>query len=130
MDNKYGRDALHELIKTLADTSLQPFIPAPEEYAIGAKNFFDDMREYLVGVGVLGVNKSNPAKYTIEKDGTSLPKFLNRLLGLPVHAQNSLFSYFTNIINELIKRAKANGTFDKGIMGKLDLEKSFFNHIF
>lgn len=117
MDNKYGRDALSELIKTLSNPDVKPVIPAPSEYKLGEDKFFEDMREYLVGVGVLSVNKSNPNKFTAEKDASTLSKFLNRLLGLPVYAQNMLFSYFTNIINELIRRAKANGTFDKGIMG-------------
>lgn len=111
------------MIKTLSNPDVKPIIPAPSDYKLGEDKFFDDMREYLVGVGVLSVNKSNLNKFMVEKDASTLSKFLNRLLGMPVYAQNMLFSYFTNIINELIRRAKANGTFDKGIMGKF----SFFN---
>lgn len=52
--------------------------------------------------------------------GHSLSKFLNRLLGLPVHAQNALFDYFTAIVNELVAQAKFDGTYDMGIMGELE----------
>uniref|UniRef100_A0A1I7S5S4 Protein strawberry notch homolog 1-like n=1 Tax=Bursaphelenchus xylophilus TaxID=6326 RepID=A0A1I7S5S4_BURXY len=117
LDNRYGREALQIMIRTLANPRIPPLLPPPKDYRIQNANFFEDMREYLVGVGVLSKNPNNPAGVlTIEKEGVSLAKFLNRLLGLPVHAQNALFGYFTDIINELIKRAKANGTFDKGIM--------------
>jgi hypothetical protein len=121
LDNKYGRDAMQELIRTMADTTMKPRIPPPTDYPLGADKFFSDMRQYLVGVGVLGQNKSNPAKYLIEKAGNLLATVLNRLLGLPVHAQNALFAYFTSINNALIRQAKANGTFDKGILGAFSL---------
>lgn len=120
MDNKYGRLALKTLIEILSNPDVRPIIPPPNDYALGSDKFFDDMRQYLVGVGVLREVKSDSNRYHPEKEATSLPKFLNRLLGLPVHAQNSLFSYFSNIINELIKVAKIEGTYDKGIMGKLN----------
>ncbi|CAD5223444.1 unnamed protein product [Bursaphelenchus okinawaensis] len=117
LDNRYGRDALQIMIKTLSNPRNKLFLPPPADYKVQNASFFEDMREYLVGVGVLSKNPNNPAGVlTIEKEGVSLSKFLNRLLGLPVHAQNALFGYFTDIINELIKQAKANGTFDKGIM--------------
>ncbi|KAI6190238.1 hypothetical protein M3Y97_00095300 [Aphelenchoides bicaudatus] len=117
LDNRYGRAALQTLVNILSDPDVKPILPPPSDYGLGSDKFFEDMREYLVGVGVLrSSSKPNSNKYSLEKEATSLPKFLNRLLGLPVHAQNSLFSYFTNIINELIRRAKIEGTYDKGIM--------------
>ncbi|PIO76469.1 helicase protein, partial [Teladorsagia circumcincta] len=39
-----------------------------------------------------------------------------RILGIPVHAQNALFHYFTEIVAELIAQAKLDGTYDMGIM--------------
>lgn len=119
LDNRYGREALQILVRTLANSRNQPLLPAPESYKVSGANFFDDQREYLIGVGVLSRNPNNPLGIlTVEKEGLSLSKFLNRLFGLPVHAQNALFGYFTDIIAELVKKAKANGTFDKGIMGE------------
>ncbi|KAI6213229.1 hypothetical protein M3Y94_00125800 [Aphelenchoides besseyi] len=133
LDNKYGREALHLMIRALADPKVVPILPAPSNYPVGSENFFSDMRQYLVGVGVLGVNEDDSQSYVVEKEGSSLSKFLNRLLGLPVHAQNALFSYFTDIINELVRRAKKGGIFDKGIMdlgGESDQAKKIEHRVF
>ena len=88
-----------------------------------------DMRIYLEGVGLLiristvnrqQIDKSNgntPFQWVADRNIT-IAKFLNRLLGLPVHAQNTLFQYFSDIVAELICRAKRDGTLDMGIIGK------------
>lgn len=73
------------------------------------------MARYLEGVGVL--TRENGA-YCIEKDSATITKFLNRILGLPVHAQNALFQYFSDIVAELVKQAKHDGSYDMGIMGR------------
>lgn len=73
------------------------------------------MRVFMEGVGLLC--KASTTTYTIEREAIFIPKFLNRLLGLPVYAQNSLFQYFSDIVAELIKQAKFDGTYDMGIMG-------------
>lgn len=52
----------------------------------------------------------------IEKDSLNISRFLNRLLGLPVNLQNKVFSYFTDTLEEVIKRAKRSGRWDSGIM--------------
>ena len=106
------------MLRALGNPQSEPFIKAPADYAVGTEHFFADMRQYLVGVGVLSVSERTPNAYVTEREALSLAKFLNRLLGLPVHAQNALFGYFTDIISELIRIAKGNGTFDKGIMGE------------
>uniref|UniRef100_A0A0N5CB49 AAA_34 domain-containing protein n=1 Tax=Strongyloides papillosus TaxID=174720 RepID=A0A0N5CB49_STREA len=112
LDNKYGRAALEVCLKSVVGVINPPFMEPPENYKPG--NFFSDMRQYLEGVGILSVNKLG--QYSIERDGNSIAKFLNRLLGLPVHAQNALFEYFTLILEELIRQAKYDGTYDMGIM--------------
>lgn len=78
-----------------------------------------DMQCYMEGVGLLSLDNG---VYAIEKESATIPKFLNRLLGLPVHAQNALFQYFSDIVAELVAQAKHDGTYDMGIMGEL----SFF----
>lgn len=88
---------------------LRPMLPSPRDYPIGADTFFDDMREYFVGVGILSPIGRNSKKYRIESDGRTLQKVLNRVAGRPVHAQTAVFNYFTGIINELIRRGKAEG---------------------
>lgn len=75
-----------------------------------------DMRKYMEGVGLLSVENGI---YAIERESATIPKFLNRLLGLPVHAQNALFQYFSDIVAELVAQAKHDGTYDMGIMGRL-----------
>uniref|UniRef100_A0A0N4ZKF1 AAA_34 domain-containing protein n=1 Tax=Parastrongyloides trichosuri TaxID=131310 RepID=A0A0N4ZKF1_PARTI len=112
LDNKYGRAALEVCLKSIVGVISPPFMEPPENYKPG--NFFQDMRQYLEGVGILSINKIGV--YSIERDGNSIAKFLNRLLGLPVHAQNAVFEYFTLILAELIRQAKYDGTYDMGIM--------------
>ncbi|KAF1762770.1 hypothetical protein GCK72_011033 [Caenorhabditis remanei] len=112
MDNKYGRVALDTLLKTVIGQAGIPLIEPPKDYKAG--DFFEDMRLYMEGVGLLAKNKMG--QYTIEKEAATIPKFLNRILGLPVHAQNSLFQYFSEIVAELIAQSKHDGTYDTGIM--------------
>lgn len=50
-----------------------------------------------------------------EKDGVGVPRFLNRILGLPVAQQNSLFGYFMEMLEVEVRNAKAAGTYDRGI---------------
>ena len=52
-------------------------------------------------------------------DYCNIPKFLNRLLGVEVELQNSLFLYFTTTLAAVIQRAKRNGKYDEGILGAL-----------
>jgi hypothetical protein len=51
-----------------------------------------------------------------KKQETDIPRFLNRLLGLPPHAQDSLFGFFQKLLDHEIATAKKMGTFDEGIM--------------
>ncbi len=52
----------------------------------------------------------------------NITKFLNRILGLEVHKQNSLFQYFMDNFEYLIEKDKKEGKYDMGILGK----KHFF----
>lgn len=139
VDTRYGREALEILIRTIVGL-VGPLVPYPKNYVAGdflqgilnkdkLRYFyygkkFSDMQIYLEGVGMLSKNPINNSTYVIERDTVSIPKFLNRLLGLPVHAQNSLFEYFNGIVEHLIKQAKFDGTYDMGIMGRVFLRKS------
>jgi C-terminal domain on Strawberry notch homologue len=42
-------------------------------------------------------------------------RFLNRILGLPVHRQNLLFNYFGAILQAELRQAKAEGRFSEGM---------------
>ena len=45
----------------------------------------------------------------------TVPRFLNRILGLPVRQQNSLFAYFMEVLEAVVKTAKSAGTYDEGV---------------
>lgn len=47
----------------------------------------------------------------------SITKFLNRILGLEVDKQNTLFQYFSDIFDDLIEKDKKEGKYDMGILG-------------
>ncbi|EFO21446.2 hypothetical protein LOAG_07043 [Loa loa] len=111
LDTRYGRAALDVLLRTVTGLLDPPLIPPPKDYKPG--NFITDMQCYMEGVGLLSLDNG---VYTIEKESATIPKFLNRLLGLPVHAQNALFQYFSDIVAELVAQAKHDGTYDMGIM--------------
>ncbi|KAJ1355041.1 hypothetical protein KIN20_012161 [Parelaphostrongylus tenuis] len=113
LDTRYGRDALEVLLKSVTGVLNPPLISPPANYKPG--DFFQDMRLYLEGVGLLS-KQPNSDLYVIEREAATIAKFLNRILGLPVHAQNALFHYFTEIVAELIAQAKLDGTYDMGIM--------------
>uniref|UniRef100_A0A914DFZ9 Strawberry notch helicase C domain-containing protein n=1 Tax=Acrobeloides nanus TaxID=290746 RepID=A0A914DFZ9_9BILA len=112
IDTKYGRMALDAMLHTIIGVGTPVSVQPPSDYKGG--DFFQDMRKYLEGVGML--IKLPNGSYIIEKENTQITKFLNRILGLPVHAQNSLFQYFNDIISALIAEAKQDGTYDQGIM--------------
>lgn len=54
----------------------------------------------------------------VQPDYGNINKFLNRILGLEVHLQNTLFRYFNETMEALIKQAKRSGRYDSGIIGK------------
>ena len=68
----------------------------------------------MVGVGLFkstGIGAS-----AIEKDATTMSRFLNRILGLPVKLQNQLFSYFSDTLEAVVQKAKRTGHWDGGIL--------------
>uniref|UniRef100_A0A8C1XCQ6 Protein strawberry notch homolog 2 n=1 Tax=Cyprinus carpio TaxID=7962 RepID=A0A8C1XCQ6_CYPCA len=88
-------------------------VPPPKGYPGGDIMFFRDMKKGMIDVGIfckeprLGLNT--------EKDCT-ITKFLNRILGLEVYQQNSLFQYFTDNFEYLINKDKKEGKYDMGIL--------------
>lgn len=52
----------------------------------------------------------------IKKDDyTNIPKFLNRILTIDLTRQNIIFEKFCDLFQELVLKAKAEGTFDEGV---------------
>src|SRR5258708_16566610 len=50
-----------------------------------------------------------------KEDEFNVPRFLNRILALPVNEQNALFDYFAELFDQTVRYAKASGTFDEGV---------------
>jgi hypothetical protein len=73
-----------------------------------------DMKHGMMDVGIFC--KEPRFGLSTEKD-CSITKFLNRILGLEVHKQNSLFQYFTDNFDYLIEKDKKEGKYDMGILG-------------
>uniref|UniRef100_A0A8C2PQ48 Protein strawberry notch homolog 2 n=1 Tax=Cyprinus carpio TaxID=7962 RepID=A0A8C2PQ48_CYPCA len=111
-ENKYGTKALDKITKAILG-QIESKVPPPNDYPGGDAMFFTDMKHGMVDVGMLcsqsrlGIN--------IEKD-CNITKFLNRILGLEVHKQNSLFQYFTDNFDYLIEKDKKEGKYDMGIL--------------
>ena len=90
-----------------------PLVPPPQDYR---GDFFKDVADALVGVGLICNSESMPGVLSLDKDFTNMSKFLNRILGMPVDLQNRLFKYFTDTLNAIVTQAKKTGRFDMGIL--------------
>jgi hypothetical protein len=131
IDNKYGRVALENVIKSICGLE-KPLAKIPTSY-IG-DNFFADARVALNGVGLIVmttnklVNGTQVVNSFPDKDYTNINKFLNRLLGCPVNLQNAIFNYFSDVLAAVILDAKRTGKWDMGILdlgGKTSFECVF-----
>ncbi|CAG0919140.1 unnamed protein product [Notodromas monacha] len=107
IDNKYGRQALETVMRTVMGQQLglvkEPYL-----------GFLKDVQAGLIGVGMITSEYGVPV---MEKDCTNMSKFLNRILGLPVKLQNDLFQYFMDTLKAHIDHAKKAGRYDLGILG-------------
>ncbi|XP_050595329.1 protein strawberry notch isoform X1 [Bombus affinis] len=112
IDNKYGRAALEATMRTIMKYE-PPLVPPPQDYH---GDFFKDVADALVGVGLICNSESTPGVLTLDKDYNNMSKFLNRILGMPVDLQNRLFKYFTDTLNAIVTQAKKTGRFDMGIL--------------
>ncbi|KAL5282206.1 sno family protein [Megaselia abdita] len=112
IDNKYGRQALESVMKTIMGYE-SPIVPPPTDYN---GDFFKDIAGALVGVGIIVNSENMPGVLSLDKDYNNISKFLNRILGMPVNLQNRLFKYFTDTLAAVISQAKRTGRFDMGIL--------------
>lgn len=112
IDNKYGRSALEATMKTIMGYE-PPLVEPPQDYN---GDFFKDVADALVGVGLICNSENMPGVLTLDKDYNNMSKFLNRILGMPVDLQNRLFKYFTDTLSAIVTQAKKTGRFDMGIL--------------
>merc|ERR1719193_755635 len=112
IDNKYGRAALEATFKAIMGYE-QPIVKPPSSYK---GDFFKDIADGLVGVGLITSAEDNPGFLTLDKGYNDMSKFLNRILGMHVEKQNLLFKYFSDTLAAIISQAKRSGRYDQGIL--------------
>uniref|UniRef100_A0A8C7Q6D5 Protein strawberry notch homolog 2 n=1 Tax=Oncorhynchus mykiss TaxID=8022 RepID=A0A8C7Q6D5_ONCMY len=117
-ENKYGTKALDKITKAILG-HIESKVSPPKGYPGGDSLFFRDMKHGMMDVGIFC--KEPRFGLSTEKD-CSITKFLNRILGLEVHKQNSLFQYFTDNFDYLIEKDKKEGKYDMGILG-IDVDR-------
>uniref|UniRef100_A0A669C7V3 Protein strawberry notch homolog 1 n=1 Tax=Oreochromis niloticus TaxID=8128 RepID=A0A669C7V3_ORENI len=113
-DNKYGRNALEIVMKSIVKLDT-PLVSPPSDFK---GDFFKEIQIGLVGVGLINV-EDRSGTLSLDKDYNNMGKFLNRILGMEVHQQNALFQYFSDTLAAVIQEAKKNGKYDMGILGKI-----------
>merc|ERR1719400_2487397 len=112
IDNKYGRAALEATFKAIMGYE-QPMVKPPTDYR---GDFFKDIADGLVGVGLITSSEDCPGVLTLDKGYNEMSKFLNRILGMHVEKQNLLFKYFSDTLAAIISQAKRSGRYDQGIL--------------
>ena len=110
-DNKYGRTALESVMKSCLRFE-SPLVPFPADYE---GNFCEDVKRGLIGVGLVTVD-SRVTVPILDKDYNNISKFLNRILGMEVNLQNTLFKFFSSTLMAIILDAKRSGRWDMGIL--------------
>lgn len=74
----------------------------------------ENPRQTLRDMGLL-VRRQDGTEEVKKEDLHNIPRFLNRVLALDVDRQNAMFNYYTELFEQTIRYAKANGTFDAGV---------------
>ena len=91
----------------------------------GVAALHDELRECVVSLGVaVGLSKAGLSEASMAlldeigpgtKDSSDVRRFLNRILGLSVRSQNLLFGYFTEVLDQEVRAAKADGKYSEGV---------------
>uniref|UniRef100_A0A673ZTR0 Protein strawberry notch homolog 1 n=1 Tax=Salmo trutta TaxID=8032 RepID=A0A673ZTR0_SALTR len=102
-DNKYGRNALEIVMKSIVNLD-SPLVNPPSDFE---GDFYK---------GILSLDKGETGK------------FLNRILGMAVQEQNALFQYFSDTLAAVIQNAKKNGRYDMGILEHCKTKKLIRNN--
>uniref|UniRef100_A0A8C7QI12 Protein strawberry notch homolog 1 n=1 Tax=Oncorhynchus mykiss TaxID=8022 RepID=A0A8C7QI12_ONCMY len=110
-DNKYGRNALEIVMKSIVNLDF-PLVNPPSNFE---GDFYKEILHGLIGVGLIHVDDRSGI-LSLDKDYNNIGKFLNRILGMAVQEQNALFQYFSDTLAAVIQNAKKNGRYDMGIL--------------
>ncbi|KAG8454621.1 hypothetical protein GDO86_001007 [Hymenochirus boettgeri] len=110
-ENKYGTRALEQILSAIMSQTQRDVAP-PRDYPGGPAAFFYEIKQGLLSVGI----NCRESKHNVVDKECSVTKFLNRMLGLEVHKQNSLFHFFSETFDYLIEKDKKEGKYDMGIL--------------
>ncbi|XP_040053264.2 protein strawberry notch homolog 1 isoform X1 [Gasterosteus aculeatus] len=110
-DNKYGRNALEIVMKSIVKLD-SPLVSPPAHFK---GDFFKEIQSGLIGVGLINM-EDRSGTMSLDKDYNNMGKFLNRILGMEVQQQNALFQYFSDTLAAVILEAKKSGRYDMGIL--------------
>uniref|UniRef100_A0A2K5KA99 Protein strawberry notch homolog 1 n=1 Tax=Colobus angolensis palliatus TaxID=336983 RepID=A0A2K5KA99_COLAP len=94
-DNKYGRNALEIVMKSIVN------LDSPMTILENFLKMFDG----LIGVGLINVEDCSGI-LPLDKDYNNIGKFLNRILGMEVHQQNALFQYFADTLTAVVQNVR------------------------
>jgi hypothetical protein len=99
-ETEEGRAALCLMLRRIVESGYVPGI--------------DNPRQTLRDIGLLARNHDG-CEEVRKEDLYNVPRFLNRVLALDVEHQNALFDHFSDLFDQTVRYAKANGTFDEGV---------------
>ncbi|KAG2424227.1 hypothetical protein HYH02_015212 [Chlamydomonas schloesseri] len=136
VDNRYGEAAVQRVLECVANgvhtvagskpgelpaDLLPPDVAATPPGSVARQRaFMGHMQRCLRSMGLLTVTTypGGHVAYSVERkdQATGVPKFLNRLLGLPLRDQDLLFGYFLDIMDSLVKQARSAGDYDEAIV--------------
>uniref|UniRef100_A0AAQ4Q0Y2 Protein strawberry notch homolog 1 n=1 Tax=Gasterosteus aculeatus aculeatus TaxID=481459 RepID=A0AAQ4Q0Y2_GASAC len=111
-DNKYGRNALEIVMKSIVKLD-SPLVSPPAHFK--GDFFKGKIQSGLIGVGLINM-EDRSGTMSLDKDYNNMGKFLNRILGMEVQQQNALFQYFSDTLAAVILEAKKSGRYDMGIL--------------
>lgn len=110
LNSKYSKQALDLLYRYIDRDS--KFANIKPDYK-NETDFIYDARRAFMGAGLA---RGTDHIFMIEAGAIQVNHFLNRLLGMKVQIQNSLFKLFTDYMDRLIQRNKVSGNYDAGIL--------------
>lgn len=142
-ESTWGQRALREMYTVLLGEKAAPPAVVPAPCRLGPNGeapqqplaqFLGRARALLLNAGLLRHNRAlvksiEINKFILEPEGaprdagtledrerTDVPRFLNRLLGLEPSAQADIFDYYQDTLDDLMERARREGTLGKRLL--------------
>lgn len=110
LSGRFCRQAIEQIIRYIEYGTNDMMAIKPDYNG----NFLIDARKAFLDSGL--AKRSFGDRISIDPATVNVNHFLNRLLGMKVGIQNSLFRLFTSYTDRLIARKKANDDYDAGIL--------------